>query len=91
MPDDPDRRSHDQRSADDVRIAFDRPNPGRGGDALPLTNLEPRDVLARSVLGLSLRAEMAATSRRERRNAKYRHVCRRSREMRLVERDWQLT
>ena len=48
MPDDPDRHSYDQRSADDVWIAFGRPSPGRGGDALPLTNLEPRDVLARS-------------------------------------------
>jgi hypothetical protein len=48
LPDDPDRRSYDQWSADDVRIAFDWPNPRRGGDALPLSNLEPRDVLARS-------------------------------------------
>jgi len=52
MPDDPDWRPDDQRSADDVRIAFGRPSLGRGGDALPLTNLELRDVLARSVLGI---------------------------------------
>jgi hypothetical protein len=83
------RRPDDRRSADDVRIAFGGPRLGRGGDALPLTNLEPRDVLARSVLGLLLRDEMAAASRRERRNDKYRHVCRRSRE--TVERDWALT
>jgi len=87
LPDDPDRRSYDHRNADDVRIAFGRPSPGRGGDALPLTNLEPRDLLARSVLGSSLRDEMGAASRRERRNDKYRHGCRRSRETRLVERD----
>jgi hypothetical protein len=34
---------------------------------------------------------MAAASRRERRNDKHRHVCRWSRETRLVERDWALT
>jgi hypothetical protein len=45
MPDDPDRRSYDQRSADNVRIAFDRPNPGRGVDALPLINLEAREIV----------------------------------------------
>ena len=88
MLDDPDWRPDDQRSADDVRIAFGRRSPQRGGDALPLTSLEPRDVLARSVLGLSLRGETAAASRRERRNDKYRHVCRRSRE--TFERDWAL-
>jgi hypothetical protein len=45
MPDDSDRRSHDQRSADDVRIAFGWPSPGRGGDALPLTNLDAREIV----------------------------------------------
>ena len=59
LPDDPDRCPDDQWSADDVRIAFDWPNPGRGGDALPLTNLEPRDVLARS-------CAMKGSARRER-------------------------
>jgi hypothetical protein len=55
-----------------------------------VTNLEARGVLARSVLGLSLREEMAAASQRERRNDKYRYVCRWSRETRFVERDWAL-
>ena len=45
VPDDPDRRSHDQRSADDVRIAFGRASPGHGGDALPLTNLDARQIV----------------------------------------------
>jgi hypothetical protein len=48
MPDDPDRCPDDQRSADDVRIAFGRPSPRRGGDALPMTNLEACDVRAGS-------------------------------------------
>jgi hypothetical protein len=89
MPVHPDRRAYDQGDADHVRVAFDRHTTGQAGSRLPLTNLEPRDVLASSVLGLSLRDEMAAASRRERRNDKYRHVCRRSRE--TVERDWALT
>jgi hypothetical protein len=44
MRDDPDRCSYDRGGADDVRIAFGRQSLGRGGDALPLTNLEARDV-----------------------------------------------
>jgi hypothetical protein len=44
MRDDPDRCPHDHGSADDVRIAFDSQSPRRGGDALPLINLEKRDV-----------------------------------------------
>ena len=48
MRDVSDRCSYDRRSADDVRSAFDRLSLEFGGDALPLTNLEPRDVLARS-------------------------------------------
>ena len=44
MPEHPDRCSYDRGSADDVRIAFGRQSPGRGGDALPLINLEKRDV-----------------------------------------------
>jgi hypothetical protein len=44
MRDDPDRYPHHHGSADDVRSAFERPGPGRGGDALPLINLEKRDV-----------------------------------------------
>jgi len=70
MLDDPDRCADDHRNADDVRIALGRTLPGRGGDALPLTNREPRDALVRSVLGLSLRDEMSAASRREHRNDK---------------------
>jgi hypothetical protein len=50
MPDDPDRRSYDQRSADDVRIAFGRPSPRRGGDALPMTNLEARQIVRRHAI-----------------------------------------
>src|ERR1700756_746648 len=40
MRDDPDRCPHDHGSADDVRIAFDSQSTRRGGDALPLINLE---------------------------------------------------
>src|SRR5216684_4716387 len=44
MRGDPDRCPYDRGSADDVRSAFGRQSPGRGGDALPLINLEKRDV-----------------------------------------------
>jgi hypothetical protein len=40
MRGDPDRCPYDRGSADDVRSAFGRESPGRGGDALPLINLE---------------------------------------------------
>jgi hypothetical protein len=40
----------DHRSAVDVRSAFDRQTRELDGDALPLTNLEERDVLARSAV-----------------------------------------
>jgi len=40
MRGDPDRCPYDRGSADDVRSAFGRQSPGRGGDALPLINLE---------------------------------------------------
>src|SRR5262249_9217533 len=47
MPDDPDRHSHGQRSADDVWSAFDRPGPELAGDnGLPLTNLAVHGVRA---------------------------------------------